>query len=30
MLKAATDLAGSKDIRFLAYNAQTEGPRRRR
>ncbi|MGY4540285.1 zinc/manganese transport system substrate-binding protein [Arthrobacter sp. UYNi723] len=25
-LKAATDLAGSKDIRFLAYNAQTEGP----
>ncbi|WP_104061144.1 metal ABC transporter solute-binding protein, Zn/Mn family [Arthrobacter sp. 4R501] len=26
VLKAATDLAGSKDIRFLAYNAQTEGP----
>jgi zinc/manganese transport system substrate-binding protein len=25
VLKAATDLAGSKDIRFLAYNAQTEG-----
>ena len=26
VLKAATELAGSKDIRFLAYNAQTEGP----
>lgn len=26
VLKAATDLAGSKDIRFLAYNGQTEGP----
>ncbi len=26
MLKAATELAGSKDIRFLAYNEQTEGP----
>jgi zinc/manganese transport system substrate-binding protein len=26
VLKAATDLAGSKDIRFLAYNDQTEGP----
>lgn len=26
VLKAATDLAGSKDIRFLAYNEQTEGP----
>lgn len=25
-LKAATDLAGSKDITFLAYNQQTEGP----
>ncbi len=25
-LKAATDLAGSRDIRFLAYNSQTEGP----
>ena len=25
-LKAATDLAGSKDISFLAYNEQTEGP----
>lgn len=26
VLKAATELAGSKDIRFLAYNEQTEGP----
>jgi zinc/manganese transport system substrate-binding protein len=26
VLKAATDLAGSKDVRFLAYNEQTEGP----
>ncbi|MDQ0677833.1 zinc/manganese transport system substrate-binding protein [Arthrobacter pascens] len=26
VLKAATDLAGSKDLRFLAYNEQTEGP----
>ncbi|HET7138517.1 MAG TPA: zinc ABC transporter substrate-binding protein [Arthrobacter sp.] len=26
VLKAATELAGSKDIRFLAYNKQTEGP----
>jgi zinc/manganese transport system substrate-binding protein len=26
VLKAATDLAGSKDVRFLAYNQQTEGP----
>ena len=26
VLKAATDLAGSPDIRFLAYNEQTEGP----
>ncbi|PTT63370.1 metal ABC transporter solute-binding protein, Zn/Mn family [Arthrobacter sp. HMWF013] len=26
VLKAATDLAGSKEIRFLAYNLQTEGP----
>lgn len=26
VLKAATELAGSKDIRFLAYNDQTEGP----
>lgn len=26
ILKSATDLAGSKDIRFLAYNTQTEGP----
>jgi zinc/manganese transport system substrate-binding protein len=26
VLKAATDLAGSKDIRLLAYNTQTEGP----
>jgi len=26
VLKAATDLAGSKDLRFLAYNSQTEGP----
>ena len=26
VLKAATDLAGSKDISFLAYNEQTEGP----
>jgi zinc/manganese transport system substrate-binding protein len=25
-LKAATELAGSADIRFLAYNEQTEGP----
>ena len=25
-LKEATELAGSKDIRFLAYNTQTEGP----
>ncbi|MDQ5862411.1 MAG: zinc ABC transporter substrate-binding protein, partial [Actinomycetota bacterium] len=25
VLKAATDLAGSKDVRFLAYNQQTEG-----
>ncbi len=26
VLKEATALAGSKDIRFLAYNTQTEGP----
>lgn len=26
VLKEATELAGSKDIRFLAYNTQTEGP----
>ena len=26
VLKAATELAGSPDIRFLAYNEQTEGP----
>jgi zinc/manganese transport system substrate-binding protein len=26
VLKAATELAGSKDIRFLAYNDQTAGP----
>ena len=26
VLKAATDLAGSKDLKFLAYNEQTEGP----
>jgi zinc/manganese transport system substrate-binding protein len=26
VLKAATELAGSKDIKFLAYNEQTEGP----
>ncbi|MEJ1193089.1 metal ABC transporter solute-binding protein, Zn/Mn family [Pseudarthrobacter sp. CCNWLW207] len=26
VLKAATDLAGSKDLSFLAYNLQTEGP----
>jgi zinc/manganese transport system substrate-binding protein len=26
VLKAATELAGSPDLRFLAYNAQTEGP----
>jgi zinc/manganese transport system substrate-binding protein len=26
VLKAATDLAGSKDLTFLAYNVQTEGP----
>jgi zinc/manganese transport system substrate-binding protein len=26
VLKAAIELAGSKDIRFLAYNEQTEGP----
>ena len=26
VLKAATELAGSADIRFLAYNEQTEGP----
>lgn len=26
VLKAATELAGSADIRFLAYNQQTEGP----
>ena len=26
VLKAATDLAGSKELRFLAYNSQTEGP----
>lgn len=26
VLKATTDLAGSKDIRFLAYNEQTAGP----
>jgi zinc/manganese transport system substrate-binding protein len=26
VLKAATDLAGSKDVKFLAYNTQTEGP----
>ena len=26
VLKAATDLAASADIRFLAYNEQTEGP----
>ena len=26
VLKAATDLAGSKDLSFLAYNEQTEGP----
>jgi zinc/manganese transport system substrate-binding protein len=26
VLKAATDLAGSKDLKFLAYNDQTEGP----
>jgi zinc/manganese transport system substrate-binding protein len=26
VLKAATELAGSADIRFLAYNDQTEGP----
>lgn len=25
-LKEATELAGSKDIKFLAYNPQTEGP----
>jgi len=25
-LKAATDLAGSSEIKFLAYNEQTEGP----
>jgi zinc/manganese transport system substrate-binding protein len=25
-LKEATELAGSKDIKFLAYNTQTEGP----
>lgn len=25
VLKAATDLAGSKEVRFLAYNQQTEG-----
>ena len=29
VLKAATDLAGSTDIRFLAYNEQTEGPQTR-
>jgi zinc/manganese transport system substrate-binding protein len=26
VLKAATDLAGSTDLSFLAYNSQTEGP----
>ncbi|WP_200900767.1 metal ABC transporter solute-binding protein, Zn/Mn family [Pseudarthrobacter siccitolerans] len=26
VLKAATDLVASKSVRFLAYNAQTEGP----
>ena len=26
VLKAATDLVGSKSVRLLAYNAQTEGP----
>jgi zinc/manganese transport system substrate-binding protein len=26
VLKAATDLAGSSEIKFLAYNEQTEGP----
>lgn len=26
VLKEATDLAGSKDLSFLAYNLQTEGP----
>lgn len=26
VLKAATELAGSKDLTFLAYNLQTEGP----
>lgn len=26
VLQAATDLAGSKDLGFLAYNVQTEGP----
>ncbi|MGX1160446.1 zinc/manganese transport system substrate-binding protein [Arthrobacter sp. SLBN-100] len=26
VLKAATDLVDSKSVRFLAYNAQTEGP----
>jgi zinc/manganese transport system substrate-binding protein len=26
VLKEATELAGSKDIKFLAYNTQTEGP----
>ncbi len=26
VLKAATDLVSSKSVRFLAYNAQTEGP----
>jgi zinc/manganese transport system substrate-binding protein len=26
VLKAATDLAASKDLTFLAYNVQTEGP----
>jgi zinc/manganese transport system substrate-binding protein len=25
-LKEATELAGSKDVKFLAYNTQTEGP----
>lgn len=26
VLKEATELAGSKEVRFLAYNTQTEGP----
>jgi len=26
VLKEATELAGSKDVKFLAYNTQTEGP----